>query len=107
MDCQVALQVIAERPADVLQVSWGRAKDENYEVSIIVEAYDRRGLLRDITDLLDNASINVTAMQTLSDKDQHRVNMEMTIDIKDFTQLSRIMAQISQLPNIAMVERKV
>ena len=107
MDCQVVLQKMAENPENVLQVSWGKVSEENYEVSIIVKAYDRRGLLRDIANLLDRAGINVTAMQTLSDKDQHRVDMEITLDIKDFAQLSRIMAQIIQLPNIATVERKV
>jgi len=107
MDCQNALQIIAEQPQSVLKVSWGKLTHENYEVRIIVKAYDRRGLIRDIANLLDAASINITAMQTLSDKGQHRVDMEITVEIKDFAELSRIMAQISQLPNIASVERKV
>lgn len=107
MDCQTSLQLIAEKPEHVLKVSWGNVTRENYEVRLLVKAYDRRGLLRDIANLLDAANINVTGMQTLSDKRQHRVDMEITIEIKDFAELSRIMAQISQLPNIAIVERKV
>jgi len=107
MDCQSALQVMAENPEHIIKVSWGRVTHENYEVRIIVKAYDRHGLLRDIANLLDAAGINVTAIQTLSNKVQHRVDMEITVEIKDFAALSRIMAQITQLPNIASVERKV
>jgi GTP pyrophosphokinase len=105
-DCRNILQLQTDEPERIIQVSWGEAPKQEYEVDIIIEAYDRKGLLKDITVLLDNAHINVTAMQTLSDKGQHTVNMVMTIEIRDFTELSRILARINQLPNIASARRK-
>jgi GTP pyrophosphokinase len=105
-DCRNILQLQTDEPERIIQVSWGEAPKQEYEVDIIVEAYDRKGLLKDITVLLDNAHINVTAMQTLSDKGQHTVDMVMTIEIRDFTQLSRILGRINQLPNIALARRK-
>ncbi|MGH1441681.1 MAG: ACT domain-containing protein, partial [Cellvibrionaceae bacterium] len=68
--------------------------------------YDRQGLLRDITVLLDNAHINVTAMQTLSDRGQNTVDMVITLEIKDFSELSRVLARVNQLPNVASARRK-
>ncbi len=105
-DCRNFLQLHTDEPERIIKVSWGEAPQEKYEVEIIIEAYDRKGLLRDITVLLDNARINVIAMQTLSDRGKHTVDMVMTIEIRDFTDLSRILARINQLPNIASAGRK-
>ncbi len=106
MDCRNFLQLQIDEPERILKVSWGQAPQDKYSVDIIVEAYDRTGLLRDITTLLDSAHINVTAMQTLSNGRSNTVDMMLGIEIKDFTQLSRILAKINQLPNIVSAERK-
>jgi GTP pyrophosphokinase len=107
MDCRNFLQLQNDEPERILKVSWGQAPQDKYSVDIIVEAYDRIGLLRDVTILLEGAHINVTAMQTTSNQGSHTVDMTMTIEIKDFTQLSRILAKINQLPNIASAQRRV
>jgi GTP pyrophosphokinase len=107
MDCRNFLQLQNDEPERILKVSWGQAPQDKYSVDIIVEAYDRIGLLRDVTILLEGAHINVTAMQTSSNQGSHTVDMTMTIEIKDFTQLSRILAKINQLPNIASAQRRV
>ena len=105
-DCRHFLQLQTDEPERIIQVSWGEAPKQKYEVDIIIEAYDRKGLLRDITVLLDNAHVNVTAMETLSNKGKHMVDMVMTVEIRDFAELSRILARINQLPNIASAKRK-
>ncbi len=105
-DCRNILK-LRERESDrVLQVQWGAAPENTYGVEIEVEAYDRAGLLRDITALLDTEKINVSALQTLSDKKNNTVYMGMTLEVRGFTELSRILARISQLPNVSSVRRK-
>jgi GTP pyrophosphokinase len=106
MDCRNFLQLQTDESERILEVSWGQTPQDKYSVDIIVEAYDRIGLLRDVTMLLDGAQINVTAMQTNSNHELNTVDMVMTIEIKDFTQLSRILAKINQLPNIASAQRR-
>jgi len=105
-DCRNFLQLQIDEPERILKVNWGQEPKQRYEVDILVEAYDRQGLLRDITVLLDNAQINVTAMQTLSDRGQNTANMIITLEIKDFSELSRILARVNQLPNVASARRK-
>jgi GTP pyrophosphokinase len=105
-DCRNFLQLQTDESERILKVSWGQAPQDKYSVDIIVEAYDRIGLLRDVTMLLDSAHINVTAMQTTSSHESHTVDMTVTIEIKDFTQLSRILAKLNQLPNIASAQRR-
>lgn len=106
MDCRNFLQLQTDEPERILKVSWGNTPQDNYSVDVIIEAYDRAGLLRDITTLLDSAHINVTAMQTSSNMGANTADMMLTMEIKDFTQLSRILAKINQLPNIVSAQRK-
>jgi GTP pyrophosphokinase len=105
-DCRNILK-LRERESDrILQVQWGAAPENTYAVEIGVEAYDRSGLLRDITALLDAEKINVSALQTLSDKKNNTVAMDMTLEVRSYTELSRILARIAQLPNVSSVRRK-
>lgn len=105
-DCYNLLRLQNNESGRIIQVDWGEAPKQRYSVEIVVEAYDRKGLLRDITVLLDSAHINVTAIQTFSDKGKHTVDMVVTIEIRDFTELSRVLARMNQLPNIASAQRK-
>ncbi len=75
-------------------------------MDIIIEAYDRYGLLRDITTMLDSERINISAMQTLSDKRKNTVDMLVTAEIRSIDELSRILTRLNQLPNIASARRK-
>lgn len=105
-DCSNILQLQTDEPQRVLKVEWGNAPQSAYSVDLIIEAFDRYGLLRDITALLDSERINISAMQTLSDKRKNTVDMLVTVEIRSFDELSRILTRLNQLPNIASARRK-
>lgn len=105
-DCSNILQLQADEPERVIQVNWGSAPQNYYSVDVIVEAFDRHGLLRDITVVLDSEKVNVSSMQTLSDKRKNTVDMQFTLEIRGFNELSRILSKINQLPNVASTRRK-
>ncbi|WP_370981506.1 GTP diphosphokinase [Agaribacterium sp. ZY112] len=105
-DCSNLLRHLQEEPERVIAVDWAEAPKETYSALIEIEAFDRHGLLRDITTLLDRERINVSAMQTFSNKKKHTVDMILTIEVSDLQGLSRILAKVSQLPNVWSVRRK-
>ena len=105
-DCQNVLRYNNEAPARLIEVEWGRTKESTYPVDIVIVAFDRHGLLKDITSVLANEKINVIAVNTVSDKKEHKAHMSITLEIKDLSQLSRILSQINQLQNIIEVRRK-
>ncbi|TQV84089.1 GTP diphosphokinase [Exilibacterium tricleocarpae] len=105
-DCSNVLRLQAEEPDRIIQVDWGEAPQSVYSVEVIIEAFDRHGLLKDITALLDQARINISSMQTLSDKRKNTVDMAVTLEIRSFNELSRILARLNQLPNVASARRK-
>lgn len=105
-DCTNILQLQTEEPDRIIRVEWGNAPQSTYSVDIIIEAYDRYGLLKDITMLLDNERINISAMQMLSDKGQNTVEMMATIEIRSYDELSRALIKIDALPNVVSARRK-
>ncbi len=103
-DCLNILQLQAAEPFRIIEVSWGETQ-ETYPVDILVTAYDRAGLLRDITLLLSNERINVTAAQTFTDKNQNTANIRLTVELGSIDTLGRLFDRIRQLPNIVDVTR--
>jgi GTP pyrophosphokinase len=95
-------------PERVVDVNWGdETRDEEYPVMILITAFDRQGLLRDITSILANEKINLIAANTLSDVDGGMARMRLTIEITDLNSLSRILGKIAQLKNVTDVTREI
>ncbi len=105
-DCANVLQRQADEPERIISVDWGEKPTHQYSVDILIEAFDRHGLLRDITAMLDRERVNVSAMQSLSNKDKNTVDMVLKLEVTDFSELSRVLARLSRLPNISSVRRK-
>lgn len=104
-DCASVLQLAGREPERIIQVSWGPVPVQTYPVDIVIKAYDRSGLLRDVTQVLLNERINVLAVNTRSNKEDNTASMLLTIEIPGLDALSRLLARISQLPNIIEARR--
>lgn len=103
-DCAAMLRMPEDRSDRVLSAQWGGKKDANFTVDIEVLAYDRQGLLRDISDLFAREKVNVTRVNTLSK--QNQANMQFSIEIADLEQLSRLLALLHQVANVVSARRK-
>ena len=71
---------------------------------IRIEAYDRRGLLKDLTSAIDREHVNILEVRTLSDEDGC-ANMMFVIEVAGLTQLSRLLARLEQQPGIMSARR--
>jgi len=106
-DCPNVLKFDAVKRKRLIEVEWSdRQEEEVYPVDIRLQAVDREGLLRDITSLLAADRINVLRVSTYTDKKDYVANMELTIEISNTQQLSRILSRIEQLPNVMQVKRQ-
>jgi GTP pyrophosphokinase len=106
-DCANILRLKDEDRERLIDVEWGDAPDRLFPVDIQIQAYDRPGLLRDVSAVLANDKINVLGMHTLTDKRDMIATMELSAEVTDMGQLSRVLSRIGQLPNIIEVKRKV
>ena len=106
-DCANVLNLRTQNPGRIVEVDWGQKEIEQvYPVDIQLQAYDRSGLLRDITMVLANEKVNVLAVNTLSDAATGTAHMVLTLEISGLEQLSKVLDKIAQLSNVYQVQRK-
>ncbi|MDP2963761.1 MAG: ACT domain-containing protein, partial [Sulfurimicrobium sp.] len=103
-DCTNIIHLPESRKERLLPASWGIRGGRGYEVDMEVEANDRQGLLRDISDLLMREKINVTAVNTQSRGD--RARMSFSAQVADQEQMARILSQIRDVPGVIEARRK-
>ena len=84
----------------------GQAPAGEFPVDIEVQAFDRRGLVRDVSAAIADEKISIQSMNTVTDKRDHVAHMHIGISITGLPQLSRLLARIAQLPNIVSARRK-
>lgn len=104
-DCPELAHYRLEAPERVANVTWGSRSESTYPVDVSIVASDRQGLLRDITSTLANERINVTGTHSVSDTQTNVAYITFTLQMKDITQLSRLLSQIGQLPSVISARR--
>ena len=88
----------------MLAAQWGGKTSTAFAVDIEALAYDRQGLLRDISDILTREKVNVTRVNTQSRNETAKMNF--TIEVADLEQLSRVLALINAVPGVTQAIRQ-
>jgi len=105
-DCGNFLGLNKRHPERIVEISWGQSESGAYPVDLSVHAYDRSGLIRDITSVLADDDANVNGMKSRTDQESMQVVMEISIEIRDLPTLSAVIGKLEQLPNVVSVRRK-
>ena len=87
----------------LLPVEWGRT-DSLYPVNVQVEAWDRMGLMRDISTMVAEEKVNIAGV-SLANKDDGSVAMYLALETKDLAQLSRLLAKVEGIRGVLNVTR--
>ena len=104
-DCRNVLNLAGSERARLIDVAWSGGAEESYPVEIAVEAYDRKGLLRDVTAVVSNEAVNIVAIESRTDAGAHMVDTRITVEVRDIEQLSRVLDRLQQLPNVTDCRR--
>ena len=107
-DCPDYNHVALRHPERVVAAEWGtraeeEARVEVYPVDIAVEANDRQGLLRDISEVLSREKLNVIAVNTMSKSG--RAFMRFTVEVRNATQVQRALALIGEIQGVEKARR--
>lgn len=106
-DCSNFRTMAAQNGERVIDVEWGAPKGDAgsvYAVDIAVEAADRQGLLRDISDVLAREKMNVIGVQTQSVKGT--AWMTFTIEIADVTRLKQVLGVVAAVAGVRSARRR-
>ena len=103
-DCSNVLA--SHEPERLIEVDWGEASP-TYQVMISVRAYDRPGLLRDITTLVADEGVNLAQAAATVNRSDNTSLFTATLEVSSATQLARILARIEGLPNVLEARREL
>jgi GTP pyrophosphokinase len=103
-DCRSFAQLVARHPERAIETQWGTRNEGVFPVDVAVQAHDRQGLLRDVSEVFSRERINVTAVNTQSR--QQAATMFFTVEVSDLDHLRRALAQIADVPGVFAAGRR-
>jgi GTP pyrophosphokinase len=104
--CASFRRLQASHPERVIAVEWGKAGERAFPIDVVVRAFDRRGLVRDISAVLADSKINIQAMNVTTDEREGIAEIALRMTVRDLEELSRVLGRIQGLPNIVSARRK-
>src|SRR5215218_942727 len=97
--------VLNEREVSrLIDVEWEAAPQQTYPIAVRVEAFDRTGLLNDITQVVAEAKVNILAADVSVGPD-HSAVVRATLEVASVSQLARVLGRIEQLKDVISVQR--
>jgi GTP pyrophosphokinase len=102
--CASVARLRSREPERLITADWGQPRDEVFPVDVVIEAMDRQGLLRDITEVLSRERINVTAAKTLTRNMASR--MAFTLEVRGLDQLHRALAVVRDVSGVLSASRR-
>jgi len=106
-DCSNFRMMAARDAGRVIDVEWGEGTSETasvYPVDVVIEASDRQGLLRDISDVFTREKMNVIGVQTQSVKDS--AYMTFTVEIDSAVRLSQVLRIVAGVTGVRWARRR-
>jgi len=104
-DCRQVLCWRSENNPRLLQVSWGEKPKTNYSVQIQIKAYDRRDLIRDISNILAASDTQVTDISSALDELLGEVTIRLHVRVRDYQQLSELLNRLGNIMNVIEARR--
>ncbi len=104
-DCKDLKHLQALEPERVLEVQWGQAPGERFRVQVRITAFDRTGLLRDVGTVFAEAKVSIMGSSTRVVPDEGTAEMDYTLEVNDFGQLSGLLAKLRSLRNVLEARR--
>ena len=103
--CSNILSLPDDKRQRLIEVEWGHQSGSVYPVEVSMTAYQRTGLMQDISTILANLKVNLLNINSNTNKDEQMVYTRLTIEIHSVDELVTIIDKLSQLPNVQDVRR--
>ena len=104
-DCSNVLRWVKEDNPRLIQVGWRKEAESGYRVNLLLRAYNRRELIKDISAMLATSDVSVTDIHSHLDELTEQVTIRLQVMVKDFQQLSDLLSRLSTIPNIFEARR--
>ncbi|MEO7251692.1 MAG: bifunctional (p)ppGpp synthetase/guanosine-3',5'-bis(diphosphate) 3'-pyrophosphohydrolase [Arenimonas sp.] len=104
-NCGSLQRLISLQPERELPVSWGQAASSRYQVDVQIRAYDRKWLLKDLTNVIAQSEVNILGVSSLADESRGLAEIRLTLKVSDFEQLSQLLGRLDSVPGVQDARR--
>ena len=105
-DCANLARLRARQPDRVMAVSWSADPAQLYPVEFAVVAFDRRGLVRDVSAVLADEQLSIERMTTVTHRAERTAEMTIAVRVRSLTELDAALARITGLPDVIRARRR-
>jgi GTP pyrophosphokinase len=105
-DCASFARLRARDASRAIEVEWGGARSQAYEVDVLVRGYDRKWLHKDVTNVIASANVHLLAVNTRIDPASGLATMNFAVRVADFEQLSMLLSRLASVPNVIEARRQ-
>jgi GTP pyrophosphokinase len=103
--CASLARMRSQQPQRVLRVEWNLGGDNLLPVQIRVEAFDRRGLLRDVSDVMAMEHLSIDGVNSNTDPKDRIATIVMRTAVRDTEQLRQVLQRLAGVANVLKAER--
>ena len=104
-DCMEMERLRNSQPRRVVDVDWGSSGRHGYDVEVLVEGWDRKGLHKDVTNVIALTEVRLDGVDSRVDRGDGRARMRFKLRVVDFDQLSALLQRILTVPNVIDARR--
>jgi len=101
-DCPNILRLRIKDRERIVRVDWGQ-QVRTFPVPIRIKAYDRQGLMSDVTNLLSNEEVNIADVKVTVNRSL--AELRLIVEVQDISQLSKVLTKLENVPNVMEAHR--
>jgi GTP pyrophosphokinase len=103
--CRSLVRMGARNPERLLRVDWNRSTELQLPVQIRIEAYDRRGLLRDVSDVMAQERLSIEGVNSNTDPADRVATIVMRTAVRDTAQLRQVLKKLAGVNSVLRAQR--
>ncbi len=101
-DCPNILRLGLKDRERIVRVDWGQ-QVHTFPVPIRIKAYDRQGLMSDVTNLLSDENVNIADVKVTVNRSL--AELRLIVEVQDISQLSKVLTKLENVPNVMEAHR--
>jgi GTP pyrophosphokinase len=103
--CASLQRLISKHQDRCLPVNWANSEKSRYFVDIVIHAYDRKWLIKDITNIIGHGEVQIQAFSSHVNDEHGMAELRISIKVNDFEQLSHLLRRLNAVPGVQDVKR--
>ncbi len=103
--CATLERLHGKHPERLLPVEWGRGSAQSFSVDVLVRGYDRKWLLKDLTNVIGGGSAHILGLNSRVDPASSIAELRFTLKVTDFTQLDALLARLGAVAGVNEARR--